>query len=511
MPTLADKLKAPKTDTASHVIVEALAGTGKTTTIVEGLKAVKGFKSSLTPSPQQAAVWKEMAKSKGKAKTIAFAAFNKSIATELAGRVPQGCEAFTMHSMGLRAVTKALGRMNLNSADFVVGDIIAGILGREYKELRAKDFILLNATEKLVSLCKMNLVGGSEEELDQLAAHYDIELNGSRSQVFDLVPKVLEACKAPKGKINYDDMIWLPVVLNMPIYKYDLLLVDEAQDLNRCQQELARRAGERLILCGDPNQAIYGFAGADSKSMSRMEELLGETPRGVVKLPLTVTRRCGKAIVAEARSIVPTFEAHESNGEGKITRRELKTYGESVNDGDMILCRTNAPLVSQCFKFIRAGRKANIAGRDIGQGLISTVKNLAAPDIDALETALDSWLEKETEKENKKSRPSESKLIALQDRHDCLLCFVEASSSVEDVIRRIEEMSTDKKTVGIRLSSIHKSKGLESDRVFLLEPKGATVPHPMARSEWQVGQEWNLRYVAITRAIQELIYVTEAE
>lgn len=793
--TLAEKLRAaaPKATTEPHVIVVARAGTGKTTTLVEGLKRVKGIESKLIPSPQQAAVWEAMEQSKGKVRTICFAAFNKSIATELQSRVPAGCDAMTMHSMGLKAVTAAFGRVKIES--YRVSNLISEILERDIRELRKNSMILLKATEDLVGLCKMNLTDADDrEELDKLASHYQVDLNGSRDKVFDLVPRVLEACKDPKrdGMIDFDDMIWLPVVLGLPVFRYDLLLVDEAQDLNRCQQALAKAAGKRLILCGDPCQppgtmvtlagtpgnrwqegtpgkripieelkegdmlvgyspkdgrnysnrvvngisvnpfsgelieveteegvktrytpqhhcyasfgslrdcyavylmkrglqfrigscqlnykasgnglvhrlrteggdaswileihatkrearlremelsyeygipqivfangnegyilddegvsrfwdfvgnnakkgmdvlkrfklewsrpvavagqqwqqsfkrpaifaaanlvtgmevrteegrwvrikvkrvpysgpvyslsvshdqlymadgivthncqAIYGFAGADAESMSRMARELEATTVGCVTLPLTVTRRCGKAIVEEAKRIVPNFEAFETNGEGKVSRAVFsakgttaETYHKLVNDGDMVLCRVNAPLVSECFRFLKAGRKAIIRGRDIGQGLISTVKKMKADNVADLIGKLSDWLHSEVTKENAKRNPSESKIIGLQDRFDCLTCFAESATTVDGVIAKIESVFSDTNGSGIVLSSVHKAKGLEADRVFLLQPEKATIPHPMARTKWQVEQEWNLLYVATTRAKNELVYVS---
>jgi superfamily I DNA/RNA helicase len=555
--------------TAPHVIVEARAGTGKTTTLIEGLKLIKGMPTSIEPSPQQQAVWDQLMKSKD-ARSICFVAFNKSIATELQQRVPVGCDAMTMHSMGFKAVKNAFGSVRVTN--YRVQDIIARLLGRgeDIKELWKEKFEVMKGTEKLVSLCKMNLIDlsdpypsgysaddpcpkcsgiwsscscSTESELDRLASHYDVELNGSRMEVYDLVPKVLEKCKDVNHdrSIDFDDMIWLPVALGLPVTKYDLLLVDEAQDLNRCQQALAKKAGRRLVLVGDPYQAIYGFAGADAESMRRMSQELGSMESGCETLLLTVTRRCGKAIVREAQQIVPEFEAHEDNSDGIIGKGSYKgdpgtwqalgpkgqdaagklaemvdqsakdrySYHYQVQDGDMLLCRVNAPLVSQCFRFLKAGRKATIQGRDIGQGLISTIKKLKADSVVDLVGKLSEWLHKETEKENARRIPNEGKLIVLQDRHDCLVCFTEGMSTIEEVIARIEAVFTDDgKTRGIRLSSIHKAKGLESRRVFLLEPEGATVPHPMARSAWQKEQEMNLRYVAITRAIEELVYVS---
>jgi len=533
--SLADRLKKvkdPETDTAPHVIVIARAGTGKTTTLVEGLKRVKGLPTSIEPSPQQAAVWEQMELSKGKARTICFVAFNKSIATELRQRVPEGCDAMTMHSLGYRAVTKALGRQEPNS--YTVQDIIAELLETDCRELRRNKPIVLSATERLVSLCKMNLVGwwndrnahtmSWPEELDKLAAYYDIDLNGQAEEVFALVPRVLERCKRPQGRITFDDMIWLPVVLDLPVPKYDLLLIDEGQDLSRVQQALARKAGRRLILCGDPKQAIYGFAGADAESMMRLERELKETDRGCVVLPLTVTRRCGKAIVREAQKYVPDFEAHESNGQGSVlharikwaSREELNSgaptntaYNLMVQDGDMILCRVNAPLVSECFRFLRQGKRATIQGRDVGQGLVSTVKKSKADTVEQLVAWLGDWLDREQRKENAKRNPSDARLIALQDRHDCLLCFTEECTTTEQVVQKIEAIFTDDRNgQGVMLSSGHRAKGLESDRVFILMPKGAECPHPMARSAWQREQEWNILYVMITRAKKELVYVS---
>lgn len=536
--TLAATLKANKNRTfPPHLIIIARAGTGKTTTLVEGLKLIKGGKPKITPSPQQKDVWNSMKLSKD-AKTVGFVAFNKSIANELEERVPQGCDAMTMHSMGFRAVKKHFEEVltgNRAMNKFRVDDIISSLLGKDIREIRRNEPDLIKGTKKLVSLCKMNLIGHrdikdlSYDELSALVSHYGIELNGSCEKVFKLVPQVLERCKQVDrdGCIDYDDMIWLPIVLGLDVFCYDLLLVDEAQDLNRCQQALALEAGNRLILCGDPQQAIYGFAGADSESMKRMEDTLSDSKYGCDTLPLTVTRRCGKAIVAEANKIVPDFFSHEDNGKGRISKLPMKgadtydeykaaskkdkqqSYRSHVNSGDMLLCRVNAPLVSECFKFIKQGRKANIQGRDVGQGLISTINKMKAEDIGHLQMRLSDWVHREVQAENNKRNPSDTRIITLQDRYDCLCCFMEGKDTIDQVIKAIQDVFTDdRETVGIKLSSVHKAKGLEAKRVFLLEPEGASIPHPMAKTSWQREQELNLRYVAITRAIEELIYVS---
>lgn len=531
------KPKAP-TKNVPHLIVEARAGTGKTTTLVEGLRRIKGVSDGkLVPSPQQAVVWDTMAQGADNYRFVCFVAFNKSIATELQNRVPAGVDAMTMHSLGFKAVRSSLGSIKVD--DWRVKNIISEITGRDIRELFKTRPTFVNAVQDLVALVKMNLSNTDEESLDKLCAHYDVECNGDRADVFEIVPKIIERCKdVSKDRcIDFNDMIWLPVVLDLPLFRYDLLLVDEAQDLNRCQQYLAKKAGKRLILCGDPKQAIYGFAGADSESMPRMFKELSETEVGCQTLPLTVTRRCGKAIVAEAKLIVADFEAFESNGEGKISKASYKAnaevaqkieagyveeiteerraaalanlcYRHQVQDGDMVICRVNAPLVSQCFAFLKEGRKANIQGRDVAKGLINTINKMKATDLPDLLLKLSDWKHSEVAKENAKRNPSDTRIIAIQDKYDCLCMFCEDCTTVQNVLDRIDKVFTDEKqSAGVKLSSVHRSKGLEAKRVFILQPEGASMPHPMAKSAWQREQEMNLKYVAITRAIEELVWV----
>lgn len=522
MPSLKDKLskRATQRKAAPHIIVNALAGTGKTTTLIEGLKKMLGFDVRIKPSPQQAAVWKALETSKD-ASSVCFVAFNKSIAVELQQRIPPGCTAMTMHSLGNSAVTRAFGRCKLDDAK--TDDIVAGLLGMDLRQLYRTKFATMSGCARLVELCKVNLTGFFEdgliaednplwdELLEDLVNHYDLDVNGSRTEIFSLVPQVLhKSMDIAKSKaIDFADMIWLPVVLDLPMTKHGLLLVDECQDLGKCQQALAMKAGDRLVLVGDVNQAIYGFAGADAYSMANLQAKLEASDRGCLVLPLTVTRRCGHAIVKEAQKLVPAFEAHEDNPVGSVTHMKLSEYLKTVGDQDMVLCRVNAPLVSQCFRLIKAGKRANIQGRDIGKGLVSTIRKLKAENVVDLIAKIDDWRAYEEKKELAKRKPSEMKLININDKADCIICLCEGLQDVDGVIRRIEDLFTDDRDqTGILLSSCHKSKGLESGRVFLLQLKGASVPHPMAKSAWQREQEMNLLYVAITRSIDDLVYVT---
>ena len=188
------------------------------------------------------------------------------------------------------------------------------------------------------------------------------------------------------------------------------------------------------------------------------------------------------------------------------------SYGPSVRPGDMVLCRVNAPLVSQCFHFLQRGIKATIQGRDIGQGLASTVKKVSRGNgsmpVASLIQALETWGEAEISKERAKKQPNESRIIAVQDRVDCLLCFASDAKTAGDVLAKIASVFTDdKNALGIRFSTGHRAKGLEANNIFILMPKGSECPHPMSKSPWQYEQELNILYVMITRAKTSLTYV----
>ena len=180
-----------------------------------------------------------------------------------------------------------------------------------------------------------------------------------------------------------------------------------------------------------------------------------------------------------------------------------------VKPGDMVLCRVNAPLIGECFNFIKRGVRAQIQGRDIGAGLISMIDRMAPTSIEDLVMKIDTWYHTEIEKENSKQFPSEVRIISLQDKKECLECFCDNANSVHDVREKIETIFTDNRNeLSVLFSSGHKSKGLEADNVFILQLKGASCPHPMAKTPSAREQEFNLLYVMKTRAISHLCIVT---
>lgn len=573
---LAAKLNGNRKPTAGHIVVEAYAGTGKTftqivgaawafgesiwpqvqRTIAERLNEKAGKQKvdpdtfRIVPSPEQQKVWDAFAESRGSVKTVTYCAFNKSIVTEfgeewgwLVKLLSDECgitlQFATINSLGNTALRQTYGWLNIT--DSRTENLLTKELGFNHPaEAKRQEPILLQAVPALVDLCKLSLAGWTKETgfdpnevtddvLDELCSFYDVETNGSRYKIFPLVRRMLSLSTDPSEtrECDFNDQNWLPVIHGLSVAKADFLLIDEGQDLNRCKQEFGLMVGRRICLVGDTHQAIYGFAGADTDSIPRMKTMLNVQ----TSLRLTETRRCGNAIVKEAQKYVKDFAAHESNPEGEIKGIGFTQFPEQAQDGDMVLCRTNAPLVQHALRFLKNGKKVSVRGRDFGRSLVNFVKRLNAKDVPSLLHNVEAWVASETEKEAKKRNPSESRLIAIQDRQDCIHAFAQACNSVDDIVKKMwlifsgKECPRCKKTYGedvatcydckcstvtpkgVIFSSVHKAKGLESSRVFVLLPKEAPMPHPMAKSAWQKEQEINILYIAITRAINQLVYV----
>lgn len=464
----------------AHIMCIARAGTGKTTTAVEMFK--------ILPS----SAWQ--------GGRVIFAAFNKVIANELAQRVPPGVIARTLHSLGFEAVRLAF-RSRIQE------DKVSAYL--KYREVRYESRL---AIEKVVSLCKANLLDGENaDDLEDLADEYNITLNGNRDDVIRWTPRVLSYCQEHTQTCDYDDMIWLPVVRNIAIEPASLLVVDEVQDLNDCQHKLALKiVGDkgRMVAIGDDKQAIYAFRGALSDSMPRLAKTLQDTERGLKTFPLTVTRRCPKLIVERARQIVPDFEAHEDAGQGEIG--EAKGNPEL---GDMVLCRTNAPLITMAYGLLAQNIPARIQGRDIGSGLASLAKKLAKPEdsTEVMLKKLGDWENREREHITERDKNVDVKLQQLEDKCDCLTAMAEGCATVQEMLDRISSLFQDVTGTGkfVLLSSVHRAKGLEADTVRILHPE--LMPHPMARTATELQQERNILYVAVTRAKQRLLYYIEED
>lgn len=470
-------------------VLEAVAGAGKTTTLIEALALMKG--------------------------KIFFGAYNKKIAEEIGAKagIRNGLEVSTMHAAGMRAWRKVADKYFKVDADKC---------RNMFREISRGDMRIMNLESqiiRLVSYAKQAAVGVVSDEKDtnvwqQLITHFDIECYDEQRNIdnTDIIiwhAKALfkQSAETCRKIIDFDDMIFAPLYFGVEFDKYDWVLIDEAQDTNASRRAMALRMVKpvtgRLVAVGDRHQAIYGFTGADADAL----DLIGDAVNAV-RLPLTTTFRCPKSVVSFAQQWVNHINAHETAPEGIVREAALETLHQEVKVGDAILCRFNAPLIKNVYALIKAGIPARVEGREIGAGLKALANRWKVKSIDALLTNLDKYLEREVtkyaEKENNKA------IEAVTDKVECLRVIIDrviAKGTITQppqlaVIAEIDAIfGGDEKAPVVLLSSIHKSKGREWRKVIWLQ----TGPSPFAKQEWEIEQEKNLCYVGATRSKHELV------
>jgi len=455
---------------------------------------------------------------------VAIMAYNKSIADEIKGKLDvkgidwKIAQAGTVHSFGFSAWRKSAPHVRVDSNK--VRDLIEA---QKYTEDSPPYRHMGSTIAKLVSLAKQQAFGHLTpiENMDawyKVWDHFDLEndLIGdyTAEQIINCAKRIykmsLDACM---DVVDFDDMILAPLYFKARFWPKKWVMLDEAQDTNPARRALALamlapKTG-RFVSVGDDFQAIYGFTGADSNSMQQLK-----TATRAKTLPLTVTFRCPKAVVAEAKKIVPDIIAHESAPEGKVSQIQYdEMLTNKLTARDVILCRNTAPLIQTAYSLLSRGTACKVEGREIGEGLIKLARRWKVGTLDKLLDKLEEYQARQTAK--LMSQDKENKIDALEDQVNCLRivinrCTVKKKYKIDDLVAEIDGMFGNtpegQSPKVLTLSTIHRSKGREWPRVFFMGV-GELLPSPYAKKDWQLQQETNLEYVGITRAQEELVYV----
>ena len=473
---------------AGNLIVRARAGTGKTTTIIEGAQRAPETR-------------------------ILLAAFNKSIQTELESRIKSSSvQAKTLHGLGFgflcrswsevrvsthgereqRLATRACGNRAPEEAIRLVGQI----------HTRAREILSVNSSPATIMelMVDFDLLPDDELESDGCSATWIAEKS---AEAVELAAD-RDILREDNLEIDFADMIFLPLRHGMVRPSFDLVIVDEAQDMTASQLQLAIqscRKGGRIAIVGDDRQAIYSFRGADSKSLDRLKGILNASELG-----LTTTYRCPKRIVEIAAQYVPDFRAAASAPEGLVERHTRARMIESAGPSDFILSRTNAPLIKICLSILRQGKKAIVRGRDLGRGIKSLVTRQKASDLPGLLEKLGAWKHREYKKAGRlPAKKMSARLDYVDDQFAVVEALAKDCESLSGLKTMLDDLFSDNNIASsVLCSTVHKAKGLESMNVYLLED---TFFKRKAKDEDEQREEENIMYVAVTRSKGRLVYV----
>ena len=470
-----------------NLVVRARAGTGKTTTIIEGVNRA--------PEP-----------------SILVCAFNKGIAEELTARVENPhAEVKTLHALGYQMIRREWRGMPVAKdglrAQSLTDTVIKGweqehkATGKVPEQIRR---LVGYLHTKGREMCPLD---PTDKDIEALAYRFDYVPDEGWG-VYDLDWVVTHALMAmheaatvnPTYDIGIDfaDMLYLPLTWNLTARDWQLVVVDEAQDMTVAQLELCQRCcGGRFCIVGDDRQAIYGFRGADSGSLDRLkQELQAE------ELPLTVTYRCGRTSVEKAQELVPDIEAHPNAPDGSVVTVDYADMLRDVQPGDFILSRLNAPLVGIVLKLLRRQKRATMRGRDLGDGILKVLKRLRCFDSTPIEAVIEKVLLWERQTVTKLAASGQHQQIErVRDQAGILYALAEDAETTSELLRKAQYLFADVDGTDVILgSSVHKAKGLEANRVYVLRDSLCRFG--------DTEEELNICYVAYTRAKTQLVLVT---
>ena len=468
-------------NTRKNIVIEAGPGSGKTFCLVECCKRTPSYKRVL------------------------FMAFNKSIAEELKEKLPQRCTVGTFHSMGLKVLFQNFSfKMKLNENKIFKIALKHLDFDQDDKIPQKQKLRYLMELQEIYNQIRINLLVDYKKDIPNICIDKDFEFR--ERMIEDIIVIEREYLKqaqhihnSKEFEIDFTDMLCLPYILldESSFPKYDVVMVDECQDQNCLQRELILRfvkKGGRFIYVGDKKQCIYSFTGS---SISNFECI--QRTNETVTLPLDITYRCAKKIVDEANKVFPGLIAYESNEEGEVCEGSYT----DAKEGDFILCRNNLPLVEAFIKLLSLNKKATIKGKDFGDSLNSILSKISR--ISDLNILLENKLKELMNKGLTKSAAMNNlSYVNLAEKVSIIIKLYRTWSDFETMKQAIEIMFSEDTKDGIVLSTIHKSKGLEADTVYFLQPE--LIPSPHITTEEMLYSEKCLKFVAITRAKKRLVY-----
>lgn len=467
---------------SGNLIVQAVAGAGKTTLLLEMQSQASG--------------------------KVAFCAYNKSISEEIAHKVAlrglqNRVKVGTCHSFGFAALRAAYKTIRVDSKKL-----------QNLADERVEDISLRRFCVSAAGLAKQ-LGYGVDPDFDWygVVSHFSLEdllqPRTSLSKALKETERLLDWSNSMLNRVvDFDDMIYGPLIQDLPFQKFDWVFLDEAQDANLVRRRMMKKMLKpkgRFVAVGDSCQAIYGFTGADHASLENIQKEFSATA-----LPLTVTFRCPKKIVEVAQNWVDHIEADESAPEGIVDSLTVKKAIEDkvFTSDDAVICRNTKPLIQLAYQLIRSNVACRVEGRAIGEGLIrlatrwKTVKTVSQ-----LEDKLEQWFGREMNKAQDKGNTDRCSILEDQvGTLEILMENCEKNDPISVLVGNIRDLFSDSdgnQRKVLTLSTIHKAKGREWDRVFALD-MDTLSPCRWAHKDWEKVQENNLCYVQVTRAKKHL-------
>lgn len=483
--------------------IDAGPGSGKTTTAVSAGILMEGSVAyPKNATQEQLTIYKTLRDELPPTKSIAFFAHTTTIRDELKKRLPTGTPIFTLHGAGQSQLIKMFGyqQLNRNRTDKFIEDIT----GQNIYRLPYKESRYWVACKAICKLLKQEFMDPTNDNLIYLKEKYpDLCLQTIPSDWSVRCEDLLRRSMFPNRSVEFDDMVWMAAKhVKRPTYKFGI--VDESQDLSASMYELLIRMCENLLFCGDPNQAIGAFMGADEAMFQRIIDASDAV------FPLKTTFRCPPNIITKANRLIPNsvlpgpnkFPGDERNIGYKAYCEKLATLKPLTEDqklNTLTMCRTNAPLITLALLLANKGIPCKLADKDLADKLIYRLKSFKIKQIHQLDAALDEYVRGMQYKNNPML------LMMAEDFSEALRQLAGGCTNLTELEVKIKKICTPSNADAHLLSTIHKAKGLEAVTTFVLNPP---IEHPLAnQNKVHMKQETHVHFVGLTRTKQNLFWV----
>lgn len=338
-----------------------------------------------------------------------------------------------------------------------------------------------------------------------------------------------------QGVIDFTDMLW--ITFNKLKYDnwevpywalYTNIYCDEVQDFSNIQLnflKFIKRTKGRYVFIGDFHQAIYNFAGANAQAFNQIPKMFAP----VKTFDLPICYRCAKSHLSRVNReygipILPCDDAPM----GFVKTIDKSKISEYAKAGDMVISRKNKWIAEVVLDLARNGTPIFIEDKEMVGAIKRQILSSKCTSVGTLEKFLQKVISNYNKKlfeiVSKNSREGgheEEHLEAVAeanskiDNTSFLLEILEgylenhaSSDSVSKFSNFIDKLlNTTPSPNCVRLCSIHKAKGLEATNVFVLNE--AKINYDFRNSKEQNIQEKNLSYIATTRAKEGLYLVKE--
>lgn len=471
------------TGSEDNLMIDALAGTGKTSTI-------KMIERASKVRPILYMVFNKKNSEEAEWRVIRRGETTEAYAEACSRRMDSTTTVRTFNSLGHRIWMQACSR-NIKLDPKKCHAILREIINETPKAAQGPiwdsywDIIQGVALAKALGYVPAGKFPTARRLIDQSTFHRSLD-ESPDDLVSDLIDSVLirSTTQAYQGLIDYNDQIYMPALFGGTFPRFPFIAVDEYQDLSPTNHALLDKlVKHRLIGVGDPQQNIYNFRGAKQGGMEEAKQKFS-----MKSFDLSVSFRCPQAIVENARWRVPHFQWLKEGGHVEALTTLAPT---AIADSSAIICRNNAPLFKCALHLLASGRSVSVAGSDIGPKVIALMKKLGEPS-DRRASLLSAIADWEAEKLAKKSSTA-------KDLAECMRVFAKFGSTLEQAVAYAEHLFAQKGS--IRLLTGHKSKGLEFETVYHLDP--------FLLSEEE--QDLNLRYVIETRSMDKYFTINSAD